>query len=375
MNKKKWLKKLAIIIFVMSIIIFILKAINYTASFELGNKFISIYMKDSYVNDNIEGISGILLWGKLKSDILIFICLIIIILVLTYIITGYFIEKNTKLNIEKNCIRIMKCYINHIDLSEEDKREEFYEALTELSTKYLIVNRYSNNYLIKDEMIADFAHDIRTPLSSIIGFLTLIKNDNDMSEKSRDKYINTLLEKSYEVQSQLEDLFYISKYNFEHKNKSKKEENLKLFLDQISDELYPEYSNKGLIIDINVDDSIRIIANLEELAKALVNIITNAVKYTKEFSTIKIKAKITDGLLNIEISNKSEYISEKDLSRVFNRFYRVDQSRNPNIGGSGLGLAISKAIIENMGGTIKAEYQGGNFIIKIFLPNLISCDY
>ncbi|MDU2558800.1 MAG: HAMP domain-containing sensor histidine kinase [Anaerococcus prevotii] len=206
----------------------------------------------------------------------------------------------------------MKCYINHIDLSEEDKREEFYEALTELSTKYLIVNRYSNNYLIKDEMIADFAHDIRTPLSSIIGFLTLIKNDNDMSEKSRDKYINTLLEKSYEVQSQLEDLFYISKYNFEHKNKSKKEENLKLFLDQISDELYPEYSNKGLIIDINVDDSIRIIANLEELAKALLNIITNAVKYTKEFSTIKIKAKITDGLLNIEISNKSEYISEKD---------------------------------------------------------------
>lgn len=359
----------------MSIIIIILKAINYTASFELGNKFISIYMKDSYVNDNIEGISGILLWGKLKSDILIFICLIIIILVLTYIITGYFIEKNTKLNIEKNCIRIMKCYINHIDLSEEDKREEFYEALTELSTKYLIVNRYSNNYLIKDEMIADFAHDIRTPLSSIIGFLTLIKNDNDMSEKSRDKYINTLLEKSYEVQSQLEDLFYISKYNFEHKNKSKKEENLKLFLDQISDELYPEYSNKGLIIDINVDDSIRIIANLEELAKALVNIITNAVKYTKEFSTIKIKAKITDGLLNIEISNKSEYISEKDLSRVFNRFYRVDQSRNPNIGGSGLGLAISKAIIENMDGTIKAEYQGGNFIIKIFLPNLISCDY
>ncbi|SUB56966.1 sensor histidine kinase [Peptoniphilus lacrimalis] len=375
MNKKKWLKKLAIIFFVMSIIIIILKAINYTASFELGNKFISIYMKDSYVSDNIEGISGILLWGKLKSDILIFICLILIILVLTYIITGYFIEKNTKLNIEKNCIRIMKCYINHIDLSEEDKREEFYEALTELSTKYLIVNRYSNNYLIKDEMIADFAHDIRTPLSSIIGFLTLIKNDNDMSEKSRDKYINTLLEKSYEVQSQLEDLFYISKYNFEHKNKSKKEENLKLFLDQISDELYPEYSNKGLIIDINVDDSIRIIANLEELAKALVNIITNAVKYTKEFSTIKIKAKITDGLLNIEISNKSEYISEKDLSRVFNRFYRVDQSRNPNMGGSGLGLAISKAIIENMGGTIKAEYQGGNFIIKIFLPNLISCDY
>ena len=124
-----------------------------------------------------------------------------------------------------------------------------------------------------------------------------------------------------------------------------------------------------------MDDSIRIIANLEELAKALGNIITNAVKYTKEFSTIKIKAKITDGLLNIEISNKSEYISEKDLSRVFNRFYRVDQSRNPNIGGSGLGLAISKAIIENMGGTIKAEYQGGNFIIKIFLPNLISCDY
>ena len=175
----------------MSIIIIILKAINYTASFELGNKFISIYMKDSYVSDNIEGISGILLWGKLKSDILIFICLILIILVLTYIITGYFIEKNTKLNIEKNCIRIMKCYINHIDLSEEDKREEFYEALTELSTKYLIVNRYSNNYLIKDEMIADFAHDIRTPLSSIIGFLTLIKNDNDMSEKSRDKYINT----------------------------------------------------------------------------------------------------------------------------------------------------------------------------------------
>ena len=67
----------------MSIIIIILKAINYTASFELVNKFISIYMKDSYVNDNIEGISGILLWGKLKSDILIFICLILIILVLT----------------------------------------------------------------------------------------------------------------------------------------------------------------------------------------------------------------------------------------------------------------------------------------------------
>ena len=135
------------------------------------------------------------------------------------------------------------------------------------------------------------------------------------------------------------------------------------------DEFYPNLLERSLSIKLDVDNRIFIIANLEEMSKVFGNIITNAIKYSVISSEIIINVTFKD-ILVIEFSNKTEHISEEDLSLIFNRFYRVDKSRDPNIGGAGLGLAIVKTIVENIKGEVFANYEKGLFKITIKIPGI-----
>ena len=361
-----------IIVMIMLVFIFIvLMTMNYTFSLRLGEKFVSMYMKDVVYIDEIDNIEGVLQWDRLKATIIYFFVFGTCVLVLVYIITGYFVEKNAKIRAERYCLNIFEDYINNANSEERNGLSEsiFLNEIKKIRMRYIIVDRYNNKYSLKDDMIANFAHDIKTPLTSIIGFLSLIENDEDISEKSKKKYIKMTLEKSIELEKYLDDLFYVAKYDFEHIGESKRKINLSIFLNQLVDEFYPNLLERSLSIKLDVDNRIFIIANLEEISKVFENIITNAIKYSVISSEIIINATFKDTLV-IEFSNRTERISEEDLSLIFNRFYRVDKSRNPNIGGAGLGLAIVKTIIENINGEVFANYENGMFKVIIKIPNI-----
>ena len=352
-------------------IFIVLIIMNYTFSLRIGEKFISMYMKDVVYTDEIDSIEGVLLWGRLKATIIYFFVFEIGILILVYIFTGYFVEKNTETRTERYCLKIFEDYINDVNSEEKNKLSEnfFLSEIKKIRMRYAIVDRYNKKYSLKDDVIANFAHDIKAPLTSIIGFLSLIENDEDISEKSKKKYIKTALEKSVELEKYLDDLFYIARYDFEHIAESKRKINLSIFLNQLVDEFYPNLLERSLSIKLDVDNRIFIIANLEEMSKVFGNIITNAIKYSVISSEIIINVTFKD-ILVIEFSNKTEHISEEDLSLIFNRFYRVDKSRDPNIGGAGLGLAIVKTIVENIKGEVFANYEKGLFKITIKIPGI-----
>lgn len=363
---------MAIILAIIFFIVAVLIAINYTCSMRLGEKFTSIYMKEAVYTDEVDHIKGVLMWDRLKISLLWLAIFVISVNVLIYILTGYFTEKHTKINTEKSCANIFENYIENIDMAEklDLSGNHFFNEIEKNKSRYVVVDRYNNKYTLKDEMIVNFAHDIKSPLTSIIGFLSLLEGDEDISEKSRKKYLKTALEKSMELERYLEDLFYIAKYDFEKVVDSKRKINLSIFLKQILDEFYPNLLEKSLNFKLDVDKNIFIVADLDEMSKVFENIITNAIKYSLKSSVFNVDVRFAD-MLYFEFSNKAEYISEKDLERIFDRFYRIDKSRNPNIGGAGLGLAIAKAIVKNMNGDICADYENGYFKITIKIPDIV----
>lgn len=363
---------MALILAIMFFLLIVLIVINYTISLRLGEKFISIYMKDAVYADEVGQIRGVLIWDRLKISLLWIVIFMMSGNILIYILTGYFTEKHTKLNTEKNCANILENYIKNMDIEEKYGSAEniFFKEIEKNKSRYVIVDRYNNKYSMKDEMIANFAHDIKSPLTSIIGFLTLLEEDKDISEKSKKKYLETALLKSMELEKYMEDLFYIAKYDLEKVVNSKRKINLSILLNQILDEFYPNLLEKELNFKLYVDENISIIADLDDISKVFENIISNAIKYSLKSSDIIVDVMFTDVLI-FEFSNRAEYISQKDLQRIFHRFYRTDKSRNPNIGGTGMGLAIAKTIIENMNGEISADYENGWFKITIKIPDIV----
>lgn len=372
MNKRKIIKtivKTLGIFFLSLLTLYILK--NYFNIY-LGDIFVSRYLRDIEIIDEIGMTKGILLWSKLQHDILNLVVLIIVVSSVFAIYLYYYIENKVRKNTEKEIVNILQEYLIKQNLkSEKMEFSRLDKFISQNSERYEIVNKYHNKFMIKEEMISNFSHDIKTPLTSVIGYLNLIVTDKDISDKSRNKYTKIALQKSIDMEKQLDDLFYISMFDFEHKGKSKKVVNLYNFIKQIIDEFYPNFVDKNMNVEYQVNKEIEILANLDELSKALGNIINNAIKYGNKNSILSINVHQELEIVRMEISNKTECICEQDLSRIFDRFYRRDISRNSSVGGAGLGLAIAKAIIVDMEGEIYAKYNEGLFTVVINLKNII----
>ena len=220
----------------------------------------------------------------------------------------------------------------------------------------------------KNDLIVYLAHDIKTPLTSMIGYLSLLNEINDMPLKQRVKYINIALEKSYRLEDLINELFDISRFNAETIILSKEELNLTMMLEQIVDDFYPILKENNKEITIKSDDKIIIYADSDKIARVFGNIIKNAISYSKEESEIVINLKKDNNNAIVEVINKGKQISKEKLSKIFEKFYRLDSARTSRTGGSGLGLAIAKDIVELHNGTIIAESNEEETTFRVTLP-------
>lgn len=223
----------------------------------------------------------------------------------------------------------------------------------------------------KDELITNVAHDLRTPLTSIIGYLDLVRRDTILTPEQRKKYIGIAYDKSKSLERLIEALFDYTRYDKQKVATKPKKMDFCQFIMQISEEFYPSFSEKQVECKMDIPDyPIYVNVDGELMARAVGNLISNAIKYGADGKQVKMKVESVDNMVKFSIINYGKVIPEKDLEQIFDKFYRVEQSRSVKTGGTGLGLAIAKNIVKLHDGEIRAKSDINGTVFEILLETI-----
>ena len=220
----------------------------------------------------------------------------------------------------------------------------------------------------KNELITNVAHDLRTPLTSIIGYLELLSGDVKLEPEIQKKYINIAYVKTKRLEKLIEDLFGFTKMNYRKLSMHVGQVDVVKLLSQLLEEFYPSFVDKNLSYELQSNVPVKVItADGNLLARLFDNLINNAIKYGADGKRIMVKLHADDEIVTVSVINYGYVIPADELPLIFNKFYRVEQSRSTNTGGTGLGLAISKNIVDMHGGTITvtSDLSGTVFTVKL----------
>lgn len=206
----------------------------------------------------------------------------------------------------------------------------------------------------KNDMVMYLAHDIKTPLTSVIGYLSLLSEAPEMPAEQRAKYIGITLDKAQRLEQLIDEFFEITRYNFQQQQLTLETINLYYMLVQLTDEFYPLLQAHGNTIKLQAPTELTVYGDADKLARVFNNILKNAVAYSYPNTPICITAKIEEQNLEINFMNQGQTIRPQKLQSIFEKFFRLDSARASNTGGAGLGLAIAQEIVHLHGGEITA---------------------
>ena len=223
----------------------------------------------------------------------------------------------------------------------------------------------------KTDLITNIAHDLKTPLTSIIGYLELLSgNKVQLSPEMQQKYLAIAYNKSRRLEQLIADLFSFTKLSYGKITMRVSYVDIVKLLSQLLEESYPSFVEKGLSYELKSNvPALEIAADGSLLARLFENLIGNAIKYGADGKrvTVRINAEEENDAVEVQVINYGYVIPEKDLPLIFNKFYRVDQSRSTQTGGTGLGLAIAKDIAQMHGGSIavSSDLSGTVFTVRL----------
>ena len=220
----------------------------------------------------------------------------------------------------------------------------------------------------KNELITNVAHDLRTPLTSIIGYLELLSKGVPLTREMQQKYIDIVYTKAKRLEKLIEDLFGFTKMNYGKISMNVGKVDIVKLLGQLLEEFYPSFADKDLTYELTSNVPAQIIsADGNLLARLFDNLINNAIKYGAEGKKVLVKVLAEEEIVTVSVTNYGYVIPEDELPLIFNKFYRVEQSRSTTTGGTGLGLAIAKSIVDMHGGTIAvtSDLNGTVFTVKL----------
>jgi len=233
---------------------------------------------------------------------------------------------------------------------------EFTEKLNDIKNDYITSkNNAKEAEQKKNDLIMYMAHDLKTPLTSIIGYLTLLNDEKNISKELQEKYIKIALDKSLRVEELTNQFFDITRYNLHSMPINKTELNITYLLKQLIDECYPMLEKNNLKCVLNAPDKVNYLGDGDKLARAFGNLLKNAISYSYKDTVIEINVTEELDKLYITFRNKGAKIPDYKLEKIFEKFYRGDESRTSSTGGAGLGLAITKEIIELHSGKISVK--------------------
>lgn len=221
----------------------------------------------------------------------------------------------------------------------------------------------------KNDMIMYMAHDLKTPLTSVIGYLSLLNDEKELPEHVKEKYIGIALKKSFRLEELINGFFDIARFNFTQMVLEKETVNMSVMLAQIVTEFEPIFREKGLECEFAVSEDVRVTCDIEKMERVYDNLFKNIANYS--YPDTRIAVTLTQngesGMILTTV-NKGKTIPKEMLPHIFEQFFRIDSARSSESGGSGLGLAVVKEIVEQHGGTVFCNSENEEIVFKIALP-------
>lgn len=270
-------------------------------------------------------------------------------------------EKTTGLLTDENNVITLPDSLRDIEYSlNETKR---------ISQQNLLIAKESEQR--KNDLLVYLAHDLKTPLTSVIGYLTLLRDEKEISSELRQRYLSIANDKALRLEDLINEFFEITRMNLTTLSVHPQTIDLILLLQQMISEDEVECKKNRLEIRLISPDSIKVAMDPEKIERVFSNLLKNAMMYAYSNSTILIEVQVKD-YLSITITNEADTLAKETLSHLFDQFYRADFSRGTKSGGSGLGLAIAKEIIEKHNGTISVHSENNHISFEIsFAKNIV----
>lgn len=293
---------------------------------------------------------------------------VIIILFLTMM---YALKKTLDIIVVNDALR----KVNEGNLQEDIKLDgspaikELAENINLIKAGYKeILENGVHNEKLKTELISNVSHDLKTPLTSIINYVNILKN-SDITEEEREEYLLILEKKSLKLKLLIEDLFEMSKINSGKIKLNRELIDILSLIHQGIGEYSTLYEEKNISFKVTCEeDAVYMGLDGKMMSRALENIIINALKYSLPDTRVYINIDLEKEYVRIGVKNISNYEMDFNEEEMFERFARGDKSRNSKVEGSGLGLAITKSIVELHGGEVQIKKEGDMFKIYLILP-------
>lgn len=329
------------------------------------------YMVDFFQNFlNMDYDEAYSLFGQIFRNnrtmlVLIFLAIVFLIVFRTYLnwFTKYFEEIN------KGVDNLIAENVGEISLSPE-----LFPMERKLNTAKHTIEKQKNDILTaeqrKNDLIMYLAHDLKTPLASVIGYLNLLHDEKQISDELREKYLSISLDKAERLEDLINEFFEISKYNLTKITLQYSRINLKRMLEMIVYEFQPMLKEKNLTCNLIIPENIMIKCDADKIQRVFDNLLRNAVIYSYDGTDIDIAVTTQNENIIIKFTNHGDTIPKEKLERIFEQFYRIDSSRSTESGGAGLGLAIAKQIIELHGGSVVAESKDDIIEFEVMLPSV-----
>ena len=220
----------------------------------------------------------------------------------------------------------------------------------------------------KNDLIMYLAHDLKTPLSSVIGYLTLLRDETQISKELQTKYLSIALDKAERLEDLINEFFEITRFNLSNITLQYSKINLTRLLEQLVYEFKPLLKEKNLTCNLKIQEDITLRCDANKIQRVFDNLLRNAAIYSFHDTEILITVEVQEKNVIIVFQNHGNTIPREKLSQIFEQFYRLDAARSTSSGGAGLGLAIAKQIIELHKGTILAESEDEKNIFTVTLP-------
>lgn len=220
----------------------------------------------------------------------------------------------------------------------------------------------------KNDLVVYLAHDLKTPLTSVIGYLTLLTETTEISRDMQQKYLGIALKKAERLEDLINEFFEITRFNLTHITLELGNINLTRLLEQLVYEFSPMLAEKSLTCRLDAPADVQFCCDGDKMQRVFDNLLRNAVNYSYSGTEISITLSREKEGLHITFLNHGNTIPEDKLNRLFEQFFRLDSSRGSGSGGAGLGLAIAKEIVELHKGQIRASSTNGEIVFEIFFP-------
>lgn len=260
-------------------------------------------------------------------------------------------------------------FTKQVHLSSDDEFGDIAKDINVASEKLEeAIQRGDFSESSKDQLVINLAHDLRTPLTSVLGYLDLILKDETLTKEQVRHFLTIAYTKSQRLENLIDELFEITRMNYGMVPVEKTRINVTDLLHQLKEELYPVFEKNNLIARMNNAPHLPILGDGDLIARVFENLMTNSIRYGSDGRYVDINGFIDGDEVVVQVVNYGNSIPPDELPRLFEMFYTGDKARTHKEDSTGLGLFIAKNIVEQHHGTITADSSIIRTLFEVRLP-------